>query len=48
MALNDEYFGSIKFERFWNKYYSSSRVDAVLNDIRRRAAACARTSSGRR
>ena len=39
MALNQEYFASIQLELIKWKYYSASKVDALLADIRQQAQA---------
>ena len=39
MALDEKYFDSIQLDLVWKKYYSASKVDAVLNDIRRQVMA---------
>lgn len=39
MVLNEEYFDSIRLNVKWKKYYSVSQVDALLDDIRQKAAA---------
>jgi len=39
MALNNEYFDSIRIEIAKKKYYNAGKVDALLNDIRAQAVA---------